>query len=83
MHQAINIPSTYVQAMESRQAKEWQTAINKEKQSLRKHSVFKRAPLNSVPNGEKILPLKHVVKQKADGRFKARAVVGGHFQETG
>ena len=82
-HQAINIPNTYVQAMESRQAKEWQTAINKEKQSLRKHNVFKRVPLNSVPKGEKILPLKYIFKQKADGRFKARAVVGGHLQEAG
>ena len=81
--QAIKIPSTYAEAMDSPQRKEWKAACGKEMDSLRKHNVYNRVPLSSIPKGEKILPTKFVFKQKVDGRFKARLVVGGHLQEAG
>ena len=82
-NQAINIPSSYKAAINSPQAEQWQDAIGKEMESLRKHEVYKLVPITSVPKEEKILGSRFVFKQKADGRFKARLVVQGHVQAAG
>ena len=69
--------------MKSPQWKDWQGAIQKEMDSLTQHDVYKLVSISSVPKGEKIIGSRFVVKQKADGGFKARLVVQGHLQEPG
>lgn len=69
--------------MSSPQSAQWQQAINKEIDSLKKHEVYNLVPITSVPKEEKIIASRFVLQQKADGRFKARLVVQGHVQEAG
>ena len=69
--------------MKSPQWKDWQGAIEKEMDSLKQHGVYKLVIISSVRKGEKIIGSRFVLKQNADGRFKARLVVQDHVQEPG
>lgn len=76
-HDHINIPHTYKEAIQPPQREQWQAAINDEMESLKKHDVYKLVPISSASKNEKIIGTRFVIKQKADGRFKARLVVPG------
>ena len=82
-NQPLKIPNSYKDAVKSPQWKDWQGAIQKERDSLKQHDIYKLVNISSVPKGEKIIGSRFVFKQKADGRFKARLVVQGHVQEPG
>ena len=81
--QLVRIPNSYKDAQKSPQWGDWNNAIQKEMDSLRKHNVYKLVKMSSVPKEEKIIGSRFVVKQKVDGRFKARLVVQGYVQEAG
>jgi len=78
-------PASYKQALRSPHAKEWETAIKNEYDSLVARSTWKLVPR---PAGRKLVDSKWVFKLKrdADGqiaRFKARLVARGFTQEHG
>ena len=81
--QLVRIPNSYKDAQKSPQWGDWNNAIQKETDSLRKHNVYKLVKMSSVPKEEKIIGSRFVFKQKVDGRFKARLVVQGYVQEAG
>ena len=81
--QPVRIPDSYKHAQKSPQWGDWNNAIQKEMDSLRKHNVYKLVKISSVPKEEKIIGSRFVFKQKVDGRFKARLVVQGYVQEAG
>ena len=83
--QLVRIPSSYKDAQKSPQWGDWNNAIQKEMDSLRKHNVYKLVKMPSVPKEENIIGSRFVFKQKVDGRFKAinRLVVQGYVQEAG
>ena len=82
-NQPLKIPNSYKDAVKSNQWKDWQGAIQKEMDSLKRHGVYKLVNISSVLKEEKITGSRFVFKQKTDGRFKARLVVQGHVQEPG
>ena len=73
--QPIRIPNSYKYAQKSPQWGDWNNALQKEMDSLRKHNVYKLVKMSSVPKEEKIIGSRFVFKQKVDGRFKARLVI--------
>ena len=81
--QLVKIPNSYKDAQKSPQWGDWNNAIQKEMDSLRKHNVYKLVKMSSVPKEEKIIGSRFVFKQKIGGRFKARLVVQGYVQEAG
>ena len=81
--QPVRIPNSYKDAQKSPQWGDWNDAIQKEMDSLRKHNVYKLVKMSSVPKEEKIIGSRFIFKQKVDGRFKARLVVQGYAQEAG
>ncbi|CAB1096983.1 unnamed protein product [Ectocarpus sp. CCAP 1310/34] len=82
-HQEIKTPSTYTEAMNSPQREQWKSAIDTEMGNLAKHKVFKKVRISLVPKDEDIFDTRFVFKIKADSRFKARLVAGGHRQRAG
>ena len=81
--QLVRIPNSYKDAQKSPQWGNWNNAIQKEMDSLRKHNVYKLVKTSSVPKEENIIGSRFVFKQKIDGRFKARLVFQGYVQEAG
>ena len=81
--QLVRLPNSYKNAQKSPQWGDWNNAIQKEMDSLRKHKVYKLVKMSSVPKEEKIIGSRFVFKQKIDGRFKVRLVVQGYVQEAG
>ena len=81
--QLVRTPNSYKDAQKSPQWGDWNNAIQKEMDSLRKHNVYKLVKMSSVPTEEKIIGSRFVFKQKIDGRFKARLVVQGYVQKAG
>ena len=79
--QLVRIPNSYKDAQKSPQWGDWNNAIQKEMDSLRKHNVYKLVKMSSVPKEGNIIGSRFVFKQKVDGRFKARLVVQGYVQE--
>ena len=70
--QPVRIPNSYKDAQKSPQWGDWNNAIQKEMDSLRKHNVYKLTKMSSVPKEEKIIGSRFVFKQKVDGRFKSQ-----------
>ena len=68
--QLVRIPNSYKDAQKSPQWGDWNNAIQKEMDSLRKHNVYKLVKISSVPKEEKIIRSRFVFKQKIDGRSK-------------
>jgi hypothetical protein len=78
-------PKTYNQAVNGKDAEEWQSAMQKEYQSLVENNTWKLTPL---PEGKNLISSKWVFKRKrnADGsvaKFKARFVARGFSQVEG
>ncbi|CAB1104474.1 unnamed protein product [Ectocarpus sp. CCAP 1310/34] len=80
---AVDVPNTYMQAMVSPQATQWEKAMRKELDSLNDHAVADLIPFSSVLAGYSIIGTRWVYRVKTDGRFKARVVVQGWAQQHG
>ena len=78
-------PQTAEEALSGPQREEWQTAIDKEFQSLVKNQTFK--VISELPKGRKAVGSKWIFKVKinADGslKYKARLVAKGYSQTEG
>jgi len=78
-------PTTYSEAVESDEAKEWKTAMNEEYNSLMKNQTW---VLTSLPQGRQPIKCKWVykIKRNSDGtieRYKARLVAKAYSQRSG
>ena len=69
--QPVRIPNSYKDAQTSPQWGDWNNAIQKEMDSLRKHNVYKLVKMSSVPNEEKIIGSRFVFQ--AEGRRKVQS----------
>ena len=79
-------PTSYKEAMQSKNRAHWQAAIDAEQQSIVDQSVYHK--VDGVPRGSKLLSTRWVFKIKRDengkiARFKARLVVRGFLQREG
>ena len=69
--QPVRIHNSYKDAQKSPQWGDWNNAIQKEMDSLRKHNVYKLVKMSSVPKEEKIIGSRFV-KVTAVGRLEQR-----------
>ena len=69
--QPVRIPNSYKDAQKSPQWGDWNNAIQKEMDSLRKHNVYKLVKMSSVPKEEKIIGSRFVFQ--AEGRRKIQS----------
>jgi len=70
-----NEPKTFQEA--------WRTVIRKEFRDMIKRGVWVNVKRSSVPEGRKLIGSKWVIKEKRDGRFRARLVCLGYSQIPG
>ena len=80
-----NEPSCYKEAVQMKDSKNWQLAMQTEMTALHKNQTWK---LVKLPQGKKALPCKWVYRYKFtahDGqpKYKARLVAKGFKQEQG
>jgi len=79
-------PSSYKEAISSKNAIDWVSSMNEELQSLETNHTW---TLVKPPSGKKIVGCKWVFKKKVDGsrpksfRYKARLVAKGYSQVQG
>jgi hypothetical protein len=73
-------PSTIEEALAHPYASEWVRAMEEEVQSCLRYDVWKECEL---PAGKQALPSTFVFERKRDGRYKARLVADGHWQQHG
>ena len=78
-------PATYKEAMASKHAAEWRTAMDEEMASLHTNQTWE---LEDLPAGAKAIPVKWVFKVKKTPagvveRYKARLVAKGYHQREG
>lgn len=73
-----NVPSTFEEALDSKDSKEWQKAMNSEIESLKKNKTW---VVVDKPENKKIIDVKWVYKAKSDNSYKARLVVKGFQQK--
>lgn len=81
----VTIPATYIQAVNSTEAKEWHEAIGKEMQAMEDHKVWKLIPR---PKNMKVIKNKWIYNLKNTTnndavKFKARLVAVGCTQKEG
>jgi hypothetical protein len=77
---AVVLPQTYKQAMNSPDAKQWETAMQSEFDSLQDRKVW---TLVKLPAGRTAVKCRWVFDIKSDGRYKARLVAKGFSQQPG
>ncbi|KAG2111901.1 uncharacterized protein F5147DRAFT_572876, partial [Suillus discolor] len=65
-HELPDDPSTYAEAMASKHAAQWTTALKEEFDSLRELGVYKLVPRMAIPPGRKIMCSRPVFKLKRD-----------------
>ena len=75
-------PNTIIEALSSREARQWKAAVESELRSLRQQKVWYPT---KIPNGIKALPTRFVFNRKLDSsgavmRHKARLVVKRYLQ---
>ncbi len=75
-------PSSYKQALKSREAKDWLEAIYSELNQLLKAGTFEFLPIDRLPKNRKLLTSRFVFRRKKDQKnkvvkHKARLVVRG------
>ena len=77
-HFVYDTPTSYTQAMRSRESTHWKTAIEAEFKSLRQLKTYEIIPKESVPKDAKLLDTKFVFTRKPPPvLYKARLVVRG------
>lgn len=81
----VKIPNTYKQAMESEYAAEWEKAMEREIESLRKYGVYE---VVARPHDKKVIKTRWVNAVKTDAAgvvtdFKSRTVAKGFVQVQG
>lgn len=72
-----NVPSTYEDAINSSESREWRKAMDEEILCLDKNETWQ---VVERPRDKKVIDVKWVYKRKPDGKCKARLVVRG-FQQ--
>ena len=85
---AHQTPTTYREALLSKDKRQWTAAISEELKSLRDCSVYRLILIRELPRGARPIPCKWVFKIKGDNngvltRFKARLVACGYRQRFG
>ena len=73
-----NIPSTFEEALNSNESKEWQNAMNSEIESLKKNNTWQ---VVEKPKDKQIIDVKWIYKKKNNNTYKARLVVRGFQQK--
>ena len=74
----VDMPCTFEEAINGKESKNWQEAMNKEIECINKNKTW--TLVDRVQN-KKIIDVKWVYTRKSDNRYKARLVVRG-FQQT-
>ena len=73
-----NVPNTFEEALNSSEHKQWNIAMDKEINSLKKNNTWQ---IVERPKNKKVIDVKWVYKRKNNNVYKARLVVRG-FQQT-
>ena len=73
----------YKEAMATDEADEWQDAVEKEHNRMKKNTVFKAVPMEEVPKDAKTLTSTWSMKKKPNGTKRARLVARGYEQVDG
>jgi len=76
-------PMKYKEAMKTKDANEWQKAVEQEHERMIARSVWKAVKRKDVPNTAKILTTTWAMKKKANGTFRARLNARGYEQVEG
>lgn len=69
-------PKTWLEAMESQDAKEWRRAVQEEFNSLKETGAIKIIDRNKLPRGRTLMKCKWVFKKEIPCRWDARKVSG-------
>lgn len=77
-HVDANIPYTFEEAINCKDSKNWQEAMNREIECIKKNKTWE---LVDKVKDKKVLDVKWVYAKKSNNRYKARLVVRG-FQQT-
>lgn len=80
-------PKTWLEAMSSKEAKQWHQAAIDECRSLKETGTIEVIPRSKLPKGRKLMKFKWVFKKKflADGsheKYRARCTVKGYNQRS-
>ena len=73
----------YDEAMATKDAHEWEKAVDKEHDRMVESKVFKAVPIDEVPDDATILSETWSMKKKASGDFRARVTARGFEQIDG
>ena len=73
-----NVPSTFEEAINSEETKNWQKVMDSEIDSLKKNRTWISV---DKPKDKKVIDVKWVYKKKDDNTYKARLVVRGYQQQ--
>ena len=76
-------PMKYKEAMKTKDAKEWQKAVEQEHKRMIERSVWKAVKRQDVPDTAKILTTTWAMKKKANGTYRARLNARGYEQIEG
>jgi hypothetical protein len=81
-------PQTYAEAMASKDAAKWKTAMQAEIDGCNAQTTWKVVPRSGLPDGANVIPMKWVYKIKTDEtgavtKFKARITPKGFKQRHG
>jgi hypothetical protein len=71
------------QAMESKDAKQWERSVDEEHDRMIKHCVWQAILKRDIPRAVKIMTSTWAMKKKADGTFRARINARGYEQADG
>ena len=74
---------TYKEAMATNQIEEWEDAVLEEFMRFAKHEALQVVPKSKVPPGSQILTTVWAMKQKANGKYRARLNMRGFEQVKG
>ena len=73
----------YIQAMKTRDKKEWTEATKDELDRFTKNEVYKLVPIEDVSEGTHVMTTTWACKKKANRVFRARLNVRGYEQIPG
>ena len=76
-------PMKYKEAMKTKDANEWQKAVEQEHERMISRSVWKAVKRKDIPDTAKILTTTWTMKKKANGTYRARLNARGYEQVEG